>query len=120
MRLQVRATADKPATIAWLLAVGVGLLVMEDWASRGSVQLFSVTAQTGLDAAGGNTGTTWDVQKVHHRNVTAPVTALACSEGNLVISYGHHVRSHPPRRLTTCAVYVQSATCSTHIPVCEL
>jgi CPSF A subunit region len=76
------------------IAVGIGVLVTEDWSSQGSVQLFRVHRERtqGFDGA---YALHWALAPAHRREFTGPVTALTTSGGNLVVAFGHNVRPIP-------------------------
>ena len=94
--LQAPASADQPLS-SWFIAVGVGVLVSEDWASAGSVTLLSVDKER-VQSGGDQWEDIWKVEKAFQREFSGPVTAVAASDGNLIIGYGHNVRS----RLCIC------------------
>lgn len=83
------------------VAVGIGVLVTEDWSSQGSVQLFRVKKEhtQGFD---GQPVERWALVDTHRREFSGPVTALNTSGGNLVVAFSHNVRPplpSPGRRL---------------------
>ena len=92
VKLSVPGTALAAPTMETFVAVGIGVLVSEDWASQGSVQLFRVAKERtqGFD---GEFSAHWQLVDTHRREFTGPLTALSTSGGNLVVAYGHNVRS---------------------------
>lgn len=85
------ATTTAAPTNITFVAVGIGLLVTEDWSSQGSVQLFKVAKERtqGFD---GEFTDRWTLVDTYRREFTGPATALATSGGNLVVAYAHNVR----------------------------
>lgn len=91
VKLNVPATSAAAPTTDTFVAVGIGVLVTEDWSSQGSLQLFRLVREKTL-GFDGELVARWALVDTYRREFTGPVTALSTSSGNLVAAFGHNVR----------------------------
>jgi hypothetical protein len=91
VKLNVPATSEAAPTSDTFVAVGIGVLVTEDWSSQGSLQLFRLEREKTL-GFDGELVARWTFVDTYRREFTGPVTALSTSSGNLVVAFAHNVR----------------------------
>ena len=91
VQLNKPGSADRSASVDSFVAVGIGILVTEDWLSLGCVQLFKAHEETTVNFKG-ETVKKWQIAAAYRREFSGPVTAINSSNGNLVLAYSHRVR----------------------------
>lgn len=91
VQLNKPGSAEKSASVDNFVAVGIGILVSEDWLSLGCVQLFKAHEETTVNFKG-ETVKKWQIAAAYRREFSGPVTAISSSNGNLVVAYSHRVR----------------------------
>lgn len=99
--LSVPATDELAPTKETFVAVGLGLLVTEDWSSQGSVHLFKVVSEK-TQTFDGQLTDRWSLVDTHRREFSGPVAALSMASNNLVVAHGHTVRFCFPGAFRTC------------------